>query len=216
MEDAVHIIRCQQEGATEIWNNSLKKLKSSLRNLDTPRQVTVVICDRLNSWRNNEEAVLIPTSIPPTFQSVLRAQDILGWECFLQGFWSVQWEEVQLAYLQSIQSKVTILRWTKSILRLLWNVSWDLWSHRNTYLHDVEVGELANKLNEQIREQYSLGDAELLPKHRDLLRTSMDTLLRSSIPNRQMWIKRIKAARRRGQQSYGHERHILRRWLSQP
>ena len=220
MEDAIHIIKCPSTEATTIWNKSMITLHKFLVARPTPSTLADVICDRLQYWKNGRDLPALPDSLDRSYSNVVQEQDIFGWEAFLQGFWSPLWEEVISGYLQSIQSKVMVKRWITEIIRHLWNISWDLWEHRNSFVHDKEQGRLVRFLNSSITEQYALGSASLARVDRALFRRSLQSTLNSSITHKQMWVERVLAARQRsvaitaeGQSAYGQERRSLSNWL---
>jgi hypothetical protein len=137
-EDRVHIIQCSHPEASTLWITALAQLEQFLISLSTPPTVARNICHCFQSWHDHTTPV--DNNIPAHFDQAFRAQDALGWESFLFGFWSNHWESIQQAHLILLNSKVSLKRWSTSIIIKLWDVAWDLWDHRNTYIHHQEQG----------------------------------------------------------------------------
>lgn len=76
-----------------------------------------------------------PPQWTPLTQSILCAQKDIGWDLFLDGCLSHIWEETLNLYLKSLDFKTTSLWWTSTLIRKLWDTSWDMWEHHNTSLH---------------------------------------------------------------------------------
>lgn len=213
LEDAVHILRCSHPEANSLWHQRVSELKRWMIQNSTSVLVATTICERLQSWYSSTDYNPLPVGLSIQFQTVFRLQDALGWHAFLGGFLTNQWESVQGMYLKSLLSKVTIRRWLSELLRKLWLVSWDLWDHRNTLLHDLEQGEVIRQLNLDISEQFRLGCSSL-PKDTKQLFTSENEVLGLPVPNRQLWLQRVIAARERYLSIYSGERQFMSRWIN--
>ena len=219
-EDMTHVLRCPQVEATHAWTSKLKSFQTWLAQNYTSPTVVLAICDRLNTWRAGLPFTPLSPNLTSTFQEVILAQDTMGWESFLYGFWILAWESVQAAYLISIKSKMTIKRWITSIIRKLWDIAWDMWDHRNQWLHHKETGQLVVQLHAEISDQYRMGFATLLRKEKALFKSSLVSLLRTSTANKQLWLQRIRSARaqqehraQNGTVQYGRERNMMRQWI---
>ena len=220
VEDTIHIIQCPDTSATALWNSRLTEFKYWLIEMYTTPILAQNICNRLQQWRSNSEFPILPGSLTPPIRAAIRDQDSLGWDKFLLGFWSNQWEGAQERYLQSIQSKITIKRWITAIIRKLWDIVWDMWEHRNEKLHHSEQGELVVQLNNDISLQYQQGCHNLSKSVKALFKRSLEALLQSLLPQKQLWLQRVKSARQQlilrqaaGNQAYRSERNAMRRWI---
>lgn len=74
----------------------------------------------------------------------------VGWDAFIEGIISVEWGQHQQIYYASLNSRKTGLRWTVALLLKLWNIAWDLWSHRNGIEHDHDMATESIRLNKKI------------------------------------------------------------------
>ena len=111
---------------------------------------------------------------------------------------------------------MSIRRWLSADIQKLWDIAWDLWSHRNVYLHDADQGRIILQLNQEVTEWYLRGGTHSSRDGRALFLTSLPVLLDSSVSNKQMWLRRVKLADSRSRRTptvYAHERTGLRRRL---
>ena len=189
-----------------------------LVSLETDAAVAAGICWHLQHWRHPGTTAPLTPPLPDQFRAVFVAQDELGWEAFLFGFWVQQWEAVQKAYLVSLNSKVPVKRWATSIILKLWDVAWDMWDQRNQFLHDKDFGLTVVALNQDIQSLFHAGEESVPLDERALFCTSLQDLLASPVTNRQLWVLRVKAAVARAARSrpeFYYERTIMRSWLQQ-
>ena len=56
----------------------------------------------------------------------------------LNGLLSAQWEATQQLYFRHIKSRKSGRTWVIALIKKLWQVSWDMWDHRNSVLHGNE------------------------------------------------------------------------------
>jgi hypothetical protein len=85
----------------------------------------------LDSWRND-----LPFTPPAAdFIKLVNSQTAIGWNGPFEGWFSVHWSVVQQDCLSSIRSCRSGRRWLISLIKKLWDVSWDFWAHRNGVVH---------------------------------------------------------------------------------
>jgi len=74
-------------------------------------------------------------SVPVLFRDAVAAQQIIGWDKFLLGCWSVQWAQC----LRAEYSRLRVLRSPErviaEVIARLWEISWDLWLGRNAAVY---------------------------------------------------------------------------------
>ena len=87
-------------------------------------------------------------------------QDDIGWYNFLMGRPSRLWTDVQHRYFEWLQRINTGKSWVLALIKKVWEVSWDMWDHRNKVrantitradLREIEL------LNERITDQFAEG-----------------------------------------------------------
>ena len=85
------------------------------------------------------------------------------------------------------------------MIRKLWQVSWDMWEHRNGILHNKEQGQAARERVTRITEEFDEG-CTLLDRDAQLLfRPGLAKVLRYKAGPQQAWIVRIEGARARAE-----------------
>jgi hypothetical protein len=216
VEDRLHIFQCPHPDAQNLWNSAMDKFADHLISIDTDVSVANLICWHMNRWQNPSYTSPQPSDYPVNFREAFNAQDELGWEAFLFGFLSIQWEAVQQAYLVSLNSKVPIKRWATSIILKLREIAWDMWDQRNQYLHDKDYGLMVATLNDELSRLYQAGATSVPIVDQVLFQVSLVDLLSSPVTNRQLWVRRVQTAVSRQQRSrspFHNERSILRSWL---
>jgi hypothetical protein len=112
--------------------------------LKTDPVIVDQLCKGLQLWYQGENLHVVDP------RPLIIAQCNLGWDAFLEGFISKEWGEQQQAYYVSKNSRKTGYRWTVALILKLWNIAWDLWSHRNGYEHKNDLAAKTMQLDEQI------------------------------------------------------------------
>ena len=74
-------------------------------------------------------------------------QQNIGWYPFLLGHVSIHWRSVQQAYYTWIGHRNTGKKWVKQLILQLFNISWDMWEHRNGIKHNTLTPEKRRKLH---------------------------------------------------------------------
>jgi len=79
----------------------------------------------------------------------------------------------------------------------MWDVSWDMWEHRNKELHEGDTAQQAilhSAVDAQIKKLYE-GGAQQLPRDAlKFLQTPQETVLLYSLTSKQLWLESVKAA----------------------
>jgi hypothetical protein len=93
------------------------------------------ICERLLAWHSGIPSQAQPEGFP-FLRSAVNAQDALGWQTFLEGGLSFDWQFAQQHYFKSLRSMKSGRWWVYALIRKLWTVAWDQWQHRYSTLHE--------------------------------------------------------------------------------
>jgi hypothetical protein len=176
-EDATHVWLCQGEGASEVWDQSLERLKNWLQDSKMDPDLQEVILNYLNGWRYGTTDDL---PIPYGLNQLIDQQNAIGWKSFLEGWTGSEWEATQQAHYNLIRSRKSGKRWVISLIKKMWEVAWDLWEHRNSILHNKENAvsdESIRTLNRKIRSQFIQLQADNLDLDQYLLRIPLVQLL---------------------------------------
>eukprot|EP00957_Ditylum_brightwellii_P129284 9862100-Ditylum_brightwellii.AAC.1 len=60
-------------------------------------------------------------------------------EAALKGFLSTKWQTIQAQHYAQLKNRQTGKRFEPSLIKTLFDVSWDFWQHRNNYLHRPDI-----------------------------------------------------------------------------
>ena len=219
-ETNTHVILCPEETATHTWLTAIHRLRQWMLSQKTEPGICRAICSNLLSWRSNTE----PTRNTSYFRGLaaaLQAQATIGWKALLAGFIAIEWSGVQEAYYQWVGSRRSGRRWAAALIKKIWEVSWDMWEHRNGFVHTPSANTVASRaITRALRQEHALGIHSLPRQDQHLFRITLDTLLQSRVEVQQAWLSNVKAARARSQRcdhaTYRRERQFLRNWLQGP
>lgn len=103
MEDQKHIFSCPSRLRHSLRAKNLATFKCTLQQLNTAPDMLALMCDAIKQWENN------PTHTPTvtfcsndtfgcTVQEVVLNQLDIGWEQFLHGITSLNWNKAQQLY----------------------------------------------------------------------------------------------------------------------
>jgi hypothetical protein len=224
-EDVVHVLTCRGTGAEQAFTTSLHKLDAHMRKIKTAPEIRVVVLKRIRHWRRHQHMAPVTDVVPDEFglRDAVTEQDAIGWYNFLLGRLSKKWSDTQARYLESIQSRSSGRRWTIAILEKVWDISWDMWEHRNGIAHDpLHHRRLAqlHEMQRQVKEIFEEGREGLLPRDKRLFSKGVDRLTDGSETDMQQWITSVLLARERANSATADEaaslragRALFRRWL---
>jgi hypothetical protein len=110
----------------------------------------------------------------------------------LEGWFCLEWESIQQDYLKSIGSLRSVKRWVAALIKKIWNVSWDMWEHRNGILHNTQntVTELREDLvDHSVKNIYHMATSTLCHTKVDYLITvSLSDLLSRTMAYKETWL----------------------------
>ena len=189
-ETVEHVYVCP--GAKDQWKESLEKLEDWLTSQRTDPDITWQIIQGLTSWQTDPKAGAQPsTSLPRS------AQEFIGWRPFLEGCISWEWRGQQQRYYETLNSRKTGRRWVTLLIRKLWDVSWDMWEHRNGILHKADNTVKHQATDQELRRLYALGKATVLRQDRHLFTKPLEEWLLSTPFVRRQWVSMITKSSKR-------------------
>jgi hypothetical protein len=215
-EDVVHVWRCLHD-TEKLWNNALEDLRSWLESNGSHPEITNLIIDRLSRWRLGDDlAAPTPTHIPWLLE-LSKKQDSCGWRNFFEGFLLKDWYITLNQHLSRTHSRKSPRRWLSALIRKLWLIAWDLWEHRNGFLHNKDQSILISQLDAQIADQFKIGTSSLDSDTKSLFKQGLPSILERPLDVKQQWLRRVCAARNNvslgNNARYSTERQIMARWL---
>jgi hypothetical protein len=120
-ESKIHVYRCQQAEAVALWVNEITNLHSWLTIQDIERSICDTICDSLLEWQGS--GAVESTTLSDSTQS------ILGWNLLIVGGLVKHRCVEQQKYYSSHGSRKSGLKWATSVIRKIWLIAWEMWSH---------------------------------------------------------------------------------------
>jgi hypothetical protein len=197
-ETTEHVLLCPAPNAQQQWDASIAKLATWLTKAHTLPDLQHAILAGLKAWRHQTPHP-IPTYAWPGINDIVIRQTRLGWRAFLEGALLRDWAAKQQEYYEWIQRKYTGKRWVTTLIKLLWELSWTMWDHRNKELHNPAS---PATLREHIRL-----DALIAAEYTDQLTISKrdrrwfcrprEVLFTETIAYKQQWVESVSLARAR-------------------
>ena len=187
-----HVLCCPHTTATQLWHEEMTKLTTWIQDNKGSDDLAAAIVSYLNSWHHNSP-VLDTSALPQTLQDALRQQAEIGWEYFIEGFWSLEWRTYLQEYFDSIRSKQSSILWCSRLQRKIWLIAWALWKQRNDMLHTH--GQTIHQydsslLNDEIRDEWNT--ARNLPQqYHHLFQGTLEAQLEGSIHHKRQWLTSI-------------------------
>ena len=194
-EDAIHILTCQHISATGVWDTSILDLHNWMLNSKGHPELCSVLCSSLTSWRNNTP---FDIHISDIMRTTTIDQHQLGWERLFYGIWSNGWVAVQSQHLQEIGSRKSALLWLSKVQSKIWMMTFALWEHRNTVLHNVNDSVYPQELtaiNGEIIQEMHLGAIHLPNSQRYLFHGTIQEKLRWNISMKVQWLLSARGSR---------------------
>ncbi len=196
-EDKQHVIRCPAPEARQQWTASLAKLKQWLQAQGTAPMVRDMLLKNLEAWASGSPT---ESRTQPTPLEV--EQTTIGWDRLLDGWLSQYWRNQQEQSWSHVRSRKSSKRWTSALIQKLWDISWDMWDHRNKELHSggMEQQQILHlAVDEQIQQAYDSGAQQLPCDALHLIRNPKDTVLQYSLESKHLWLALVHAAQQHRQ-----------------
>jgi hypothetical protein len=130
-ETTAHVLLCMAPTAQRQWDASIAALTVWLTSARTSPDLQHAILRRLQQWRLQEDDHTPLSYNWPGVNDLVRLQDSVGWQAFLEGGVLLAWAAKQQDYYDWLNKKNTGKRWVTTLITKLWEISWDLWEHRN-------------------------------------------------------------------------------------
>ena len=130
----------------------------------------------------------------------------------MRGFWSKKWQVIQSRYYARIGSRRTGERWLASLIIKLWDISWDLWQHRNDVLFDKQQSILIDRELQHIVDEFEEGFDGIPDSFSTYTTRTFDEIAAYPPYKRSLWLINIRAAQKVAQSTQDQlEYRALRR-----
>eukprot|EP00957_Ditylum_brightwellii_P103107 7858144-Ditylum_brightwellii.AAC.2 len=88
------------------------------------------LTEGLDQWRKLEDET-VAEEMDDNIAEAFAEQTRIGWNAAALGFLSSKWQKVQQLHLEWKKSRRSSSWFVAALIKKLWDVSWDLWQHRN-------------------------------------------------------------------------------------
>jgi hypothetical protein len=198
-EDTAHVVLCPAPNAKRQWKASIATLSQWLNKANTLPDIQSAILSRLQSWYEQSEPLPTPTYNWPGLNDLVLQQDSVGWRNFLEGGVLQEWAAKQNEYYEWLQRRNTGKRWITTLIKKLWEISWNMWEQRN--------GELKNPASPASLREHARLDARIHIEYNDIstltikdrrwFRRSKEVIFTENLEYKHQWLESVSLARTR-------------------
>ena len=203
-ENNWHTIQCSHPEALKIWEHGLYTLKKWMRRNQAYPGLPEALISNLQNWHHNIISVDIRYQHSPDLQEAINTQNHIGWSTFLFGAPCDSLIKLQDQHLKMNNKKTSGLTWFSHVIKILWDVKFEMWLHRNTFIHNTtSCLHILNKdrLHHCIQREYNIGILRMDKTYQALFSYPIRSLLAKNDNFKLQWLHSIWEARDR----YTHE-----------
>lgn len=216
-ETTDHVLLCKSPNAHRQWEASMATIDEWMTKACTLPDIQKAIMNRLATFRTQTDELPALDHTWPGLAELIAQQDLIGWRTFMEGGILQAWAAKQQDYFDWLQRRNTGKRWITTLIKKLWEISWNMWEQRN--------GELTNpsspatlrehaRLDALIRHEYT--DLSTLAKRdRRWFRRPKEILFTEPLDYKNQWLESVSTARlrysRRRNTSTQVQRNLMRR-----
>jgi hypothetical protein len=220
-EDILHMLTCQSQPTSNHRETLLQDLKLWLTTSKTDPDITQFLITGLRSWFLNPfgDEPLHQSSNHNTFVA-LTDQLELGWFALLCGYLANTLIQIQHQYFISISSRKHGSSWASQLSHKLWSLSFSIWKHRNSALHETDtIHHLqgVDHLRRAISAECTLGQSDLPQPYAPFFYLPASSLLRKSTQYLKRWFATVRSGREQYQQNFTADEFTqnesLRAWI---
>lgn len=196
-EDTLHQMHCPAPSRQALFHDDLDTFRRWLETNDTEPQLTVALL----SYTRNKGALRfqdIP-GLPSTLQEAAAAQDIIGWDNFIEGKITQSIRHFQANYLRDVSSRRTPNRWTAGLVEQLLTIVHSQWVHRNEIVHRRERDGLRtaehNQLKTRLEQELARGTDGMDSEDHHLMEKDFASLWALPGSDKKIWLRAVQIAR---------------------
>jgi hypothetical protein len=128
---------------------------------------------------------------------IILDQDAVGWRAFLEGGVLHAWAPKQQEYYNWIKRRNTGKRWITTLIKKLWEISWNMWEQRNEEVNNPESPASLREhvwLDALITTNYE-DVSTLAIKDRRWFHRLKEVIFTESLEYKQQWLESVRLAR---------------------
>ena len=201
-EHLLHVLTCNADDTRAFRDNLISEFLIWLRSAQTHPRITHFFKlgmqkwfqDRDYTWHISSELFTDNEAQNKTFQ----AQLSLGWYHLFCGLVTRELVKMQHIHYSTIESRKLGSRWASNVIKKVWNITHQLWLHRNKALHDTDkIHELSGlaQLQTAIKAEFIAGLQQLPSVYSSYFNTPLSALLKKSVVHLKRWFLIIRSAR---------------------
>jgi hypothetical protein len=225
-ETASHVNFCNDIRARLQWTRSLDSFGVALTKAKTAPSIITVILLRLSQLHSPAAWKPLPANLPSDVKRAAAEQDTMGWRQFLRGRVSKGWEDAQERWIvaRATKWKRSCARWSTTLLTAVWELSFEMWEHRNRVFHDpTHPWRIAHSQDrdERILQYFTrYHESHFLVNDRRLFKTTAEHIQENySDEQKEQWLESVAIAKMRkaGARSsaMANSRLLMQHWLTQ-
>jgi hypothetical protein len=149
--------------------------------------------------------------LPGDLWQLAEEQDLIGWDNFMEGKISNQFESLQHAHLLNAPTVMNVLDWTKQFISKLLHITHGQWIYRNISRHHTKLGLLKDmerrELLVEIDRLMSLDPSEVPEESKFLLEIDFWAIRVASMERQSYWVHAVWAAVKAGRCAAQYAHH---------
>lgn len=219
-EDHQHIIQCNSATAKEEFLIRWGELDDWVMKTSSP-DISEAICTILTDYRDGNLTLYPSPNWSPIVQTAIQEQQRLGKRSFIEGMLCTHWAQAQQEYLQlQGDTRRSATRWAATLTTKLWNLTHQMWSHRNHILHHTDEAQqiiFADTTKQQLQEVYKHKSPTMPSMDLHLFRRSLEDTLKLPLAAQRRLLRQLQAAKNaHDERTSSPSAQALHTWLHQP
>jgi len=201
-EHLLHVLTCNSEDTILFRKNLVSEFVIWLRSVQTHPRLIHFFRLGIRKWfRNRDYTWRISSGIFTdnlVYNAAFKTQMTLGWYHLFCGFITQELVDMQQSHYTAIESRKLGSRWASQLIKKLWNITNQLWLHRNKALHNTDmIHELSGlpQLKLSITAEYISGLQHLPSVYSSYFYTPLPALLQKPVIYLKRWFLIIRSAR---------------------
>ena len=219
-EDHQHIIKCDSPTAKSEFLLRWGELDDWIMKSSSP-DISEAICTILTDYRNGYETIYTSPHWSPLVQSAVLEQIKLGPRSFIEGMLCKQWAQAQQEHLLlQGDTRRSATRWAATLTTKLWNLTHQMWIHRNHELHHVEEAQqiiYAEDTKQQLQLLYKSKSPTMPALDLHLFRRPLEETLKLPLALQRRLLRQLQAAKdAHDERTSSASAQAFLNWLNKP
>ena len=175
----------------------MTSFKKWIRNTSIQQDIADAFIINLKEWRAGRNPRTLDNA-PPEINRAIMEQSQMGWQNFIEGFWSTTWLKIQQNHFRHKESPRSAILLLSKAQRRIWQIAWNMWLSRNSHLHNQKMSIHPQEelyLNQEITYEWNLGIRTLPEHHQHYFKGQLKCLIKQKQTTKINWLFGIWAAR---------------------